>query len=109
LSGAGDIGQVISACRLVAGKCDLDFTGGNLRQQLLLHRIRCSVANQSAASHDGAQVRLQQQPLTELFHDQHDIDGIAAEAAVIFRQRQRQQPQFRELAPGFRGKPQARC
>jgi hypothetical protein len=74
-----------------------------LRQELLLQHVWGGVAQQTAASHDGAQERLQQQSLPELFHHEHDVDSVAAQAPEVLGKWQSQQPEFRILAPGLGG------
>ncbi len=103
LRGAADESEIVSPRRLIGRERQLQGAGRNLRQKLLFQRRGRGVAQQPAASHNGAQVRLQQQPAAELFHHQHGVDGAAAEAAELLRERQRQQSQVCVLAPRLGG------
>jgi hypothetical protein len=53
--------------------------------------------------------RLEQQAPSDQFHHQHDVDGVAAEAAELLREGQRQQTELGVLAPGLGGESQRRA
>jgi hypothetical protein len=56
-------------------------------------------AGTSAPEH-GGEVRLDHQAAAQLLHHDEHVDGVAVEAAVRFRHRQRRQAQFGQRGPG---------
>ena len=72
---------------------------GDLRQQRLLLRFGAAFRDQRCADHDGGEIGLGDEPAAECFHQNADLDGAAAEAAIGLRDRQRQPAEFGELLP----------
>ena len=70
-----------------------------LRQPFALLRFGAAMFEEAAADHDGRHVRLDHQRLAEFLHDDQRVDRAAAEAAMLFGQRRRQQAEFGELLP----------
>ncbi len=64
-----------------------------------LLRIRATMAQKTAADHDGGEIRLQHQGLAERFHHDHGLDRAGAEAAVVFGKGKAEQALLGELAP----------
>jgi uncharacterized circularly permuted ATP-grasp superfamily protein len=60
------------------------------------------VLHKAAADHDRLHERLDHERFAELFHDDHGIDRAAAKAAILFRERRREQTKLRELLPVLR-------
>ena len=79
----GDVVQGIAVAGLVMGQRQLQFAAGDGRNQRLLLRRAAGVAQQAAAEDDGGEVGFERQAAAEHLHHQHDVDAIAAQAAVI--------------------------
>ena len=67
-SDTSDMCKIIAPRGLVGGKGKLQLARGDPRQYRLLDGLGSRIADQSAAQHHGAQVRLQQEPLPNLLH-----------------------------------------
>ena len=57
--------------------------------------------HQSAAEHHRGQKRFKHQRLAERLHQNGDLDRTAADAAVLFRERNAQPAEFGECRPHF--------
>ena len=99
LGGGGDILQVVARILLELRKREGLAAVDDARDMRGLLLGRTAASQEAAADHHGGQIRLQQQRLAQRLHHDHGLDRAGAEAAVVFRERQAEQPLFGELAP----------
>ena len=93
------VGQVVAGLALAMCEREFQFALGDLRQQRLLLRGGARQADRRTGQHHCGDVRFDHQRAAELFHDQHGLDRSAAEAAILFSERQPEQAEFGELRP----------
>ena len=64
---------------------------------------RCAAfAQETAGDHDRFEIGFDNQMAAELFHDDHVLDGAAAETAKLFGKGRGEQAELGELSPHFR-------
>ena len=62
-------------------------------------RVAAGEPQRGAGQHDGRQIRLQREHPAERLHDQHHLDGAAAEPAMFLGEGQAEQAELGVLRP----------
>ncbi len=73
-----------AALALYVGKCAQHLTANDTRQPLSLLRLIARALDQTTEQDNGRKIRLDHQPLAQLFHDHRQVDNIATETTVLF-------------------------
>ena len=97
--GGFDVGQFKTALAFQVGECAQATAINNLWYMGGLLLGTTTLLQQAAKQQHCCQVGLQHQTFAQLFHHQHDINGVATETTVLFCKGNGQPTQFCEGLP----------
>jgi hypothetical protein len=94
----GDVAHVVARLALTERAGQLEFARRHLLQQ---GAVAAAQLQEFGAQH-GREIGFDDQAAAQLLHHHEHVDGVAVEAALRLRHRQRRQAQLRERGPGLR-------